>query len=239
MNKLTKLGDRNKSCNACKWIPVLLDDWLVPGVPIKRRLFYLYMRYRYSAEYLASLISLLNPSRKNTPHIIKRKTIREYSKRLNLRVLVETGTYLGDMISALSRDFDDIYSLELHKPLYEKACLRFNGFKNIHLYFGDSAIELEKILDQLEKPALFWLDAHYSGVGTARGPTDSPILTEINKIFRRRKNHVILIDDASDFNGKNGYPQKEFFLKYLLENRLNYDFLIQDNIIILKPNEAN
>ena len=55
------------------------------------------------------------------PHIVKQRTLREYSKRYDLRILVETGTYFGDMVEAMRADFDRIYSIELSKDLYEKT----------------------------------------------------------------------------------------------------------------------
>jgi predicted nicotinamide N-methyase len=144
------------------------------------------------------------------------------------------------MVSAMSRDFDEIHTIELFRPLYEKACVRFAVLKNIHLYFGDSSKELANILENLDHPALFWLDAHYSGQGTARGHDDSPILCEINKVFEYGSiNHVILIDDASLFNGSSGYPEINAFRKYVLEKRQNYNFTVSNDIIVLAPKECS
>jgi hypothetical protein len=197
------------------------------------------MRYGHAKEYILSLIGLWNQTRDRIPHIKKRKIIRYYANKYNILTFVETGTYLGDMISALSKDFDEIHSVELFRPLYEKACLRFAVKKNIYLHFGSSDIELTNILKILKSPALFWLDAHYSGEGTAKGHDESPILGEINKIFEYgMMNHVILIDDASLFNGANGYPEIDAFRKCVLVKRPDYVFAVSDNIIILEPNEC-
>lgn len=222
------------------YLPPFFDDWLIPGIPIKSRCVYSYIRYKYLKEYIIFLLGFGNSRRDHIPHIIKRKIIRYYSNKYNMRTFVETGTYLGDMISALSRAFDEIHSIELFRPLYEKARLRFATIKNIHLTFGDSSTELANILENLDHPALFWLDAHYSGEGTARGHDDSPILNEINRIFEcGMMNHVILIDDASLFNGAYGYPEIDAFKKCVLKKRPNYHFEVSDNIIILEPTEQS
>jgi len=63
------------------------------------------------------------------PHIIKQKVLLDYSKVYNLRILVETGTYLGDMIEAMKSKFDRIYSIEIDKDLFALANKRFKHAK--------------------------------------------------------------------------------------------------------------
>jgi len=42
------------------------------------------------------------------PHIIKQKIIRTYAKTFKINILVETGTYLGDMVETIEYVFDYI-----------------------------------------------------------------------------------------------------------------------------------
>src|ERR1700680_76381 len=56
------------------------------------------------------------------PHVIKRRTVLSYGRRHNLRVLVETGTYRGDMVYAMQHFFKRIVSIELAPVLHERAC---------------------------------------------------------------------------------------------------------------------
>lgn len=56
------------------------------------------------------------------PHLIKQTTLRIHAKQYGLKVLVETGTFDGDMVEAMKRIFDEIYSIELSKPLYNSLC---------------------------------------------------------------------------------------------------------------------
>jgi len=103
---------------------------------------------------------------------VKPGTLREYAKRYELRVLVETGTFLGDMIEAVKWDFERIYSIEISKELYGEAEARFRKAKNVVLIHGDSAQAIGKIVSELDRPALFWPNAHYSEGRSARGPAD-------------------------------------------------------------------
>jgi hypothetical protein len=53
---------------------------------------------------------------------------------------------------------------------------------------------------QLQEPALFWLDGHYSGVDTGKDELDTPVSAELEAILGSPvKGHVILIDDARCF----------------------------------------
>ena len=74
------------------------------------------------------------------PHIIKQKALRDYSKMYGLRILVETGTCIGDMVEAMKADFNRIYSIELSTDLYEQAMKRFKGVKNVELLHGARSI---------------------------------------------------------------------------------------------------
>lgn len=57
---------------------------------------------------------------------------------------METGTYHGDMVDAMRRSFDRIYSIELSNELHQRAAERFAGDSIVELIAGDSSIELEK-----------------------------------------------------------------------------------------------
>jgi hypothetical protein len=142
------------------------------------------------------------------PDLIKQRIVRKYRRQYHITVLVETGTYLGDMVYAVRKDFKEIHSIELDRDLFEKAKARFEGYDYIHLYHGNSSDVLKDILGKLHKPCIFWLDAHYSGGITAKGESNTPIEEELNHILGHEysKNNVILIDDVRAFNGRNDYP---------------------------------
>jgi hypothetical protein len=47
------------------------------------------------------------------PRIVKQRIVKDYAQNFSLRTLVETGTYLGEMIEATQDCFTHIVSIEL------------------------------------------------------------------------------------------------------------------------------
>jgi hypothetical protein len=148
---------------------------------------------------------------------------------------VETGTYTGAMVHALRGVFTSIISVELDGKLAQAAKQRFSDQTHIKIIQGDSAQVLPKIIKDIKEPALFWLDGHYSAGVTARGKKDTPIEEELNFILKNNlTKHVILIDDAHMFNGKNNYPNYNKTEKKLRITR-KYKVKSSNNIIRLEP----
>jgi hypothetical protein len=167
----------------------------------------------------------------------KQQVLRSVAQEFGLRILVETGTFYGDMVEALKGDFEGIYSIELSRDLYEKARRRFAKEKHITLLQGDSGEVLERLVKVLEKPALFWLDGHYSAGETARGVKDTPILEELEHILGScEKRHVIVVDDARCFGTDPAYPSVEELRSFVMSQRQNMVFLLDkqhDNVQII------
>lgn len=168
-------------------------------------------------------------------HIQKQNIIVEYKNRFGLSILVETGTYLGEMVEAQKNNFVKTYSIELSKKLYKKAKKKFLSEKNIVLLQGDSGKRLSEIVAVLREPALFWLDGHYSGGITALGDKECPVREELASIFTSEHNHIILIDDASMFNGTHDYPTIEEIKNIITQHNKNYSVEVKDDIIRLTP----
>lgn len=166
------------------------------------------------------------------PHIVKQITVKEYANRFGIKILIESGTYLGEMIMSVKDHFEKIFSIELGDELYRKATHQFSGYQHISLYHGDSSTVLPELLRQIDEPCLFWLDAHYSEGITVRGKLETPILQELDCIFQHKiTDHVILIDDARYFVGKNDYPTIKQ-LREFVESRLDNCFFVIKNDII-------
>jgi len=167
-----------------------------------------------------------------TPHIIKQKTIKNYAKKYKIKTLIETGTYLGEMINAMKNTFRNIYSIELDKTLYEKAIDKFKDNKHIKIINGDSGEKLPEILKDIDRPCLFWLDGHYSAGITAKGKLNTPIYKELEIIFSHKiKKHIILIDDARCFVGKDDYPTIEELKNFIENNNRKLKLSIKNDII--------
>lgn len=169
------------------------------------------------------------------PHIVKQMAIEEYRKKFYTEILVETGTYLGDMVEAQRNHFKKIYSIELSERLFNKAQKRFKAYLHIKILQGDSGIVLNKLINEIDKPALFWLDGHYSHGMTAKGDKECPVPEELDTILKSPLPHIILIDDARLFNGTHDYPTIEQIIEIIRSNNRQYLVEIKDDIIRLTP----
>lgn len=145
---------------------------------------------------------------KGVPHEVKAHLIQAYAETFGLDVLVETGTCHGAMIQAVGKDFEEVHTIEMYEPNYEIACERLASMDWVRCYFGDSGETLEQIVNGLDSPALFFLDAHYSGGGTARGAVDTPVVQELDTLSRSPFPNVVIIDDARLFNGEAYYTEE-------------------------------
>jgi hypothetical protein len=168
----------------------------------------------------------------NPPHLVKQIVIQEYQKKLGQTTFIETGTYLGDMVEAQKMKFKKIISIELGFDLYEKAKFRFRNDKNVIILQGDSGKVLPEIMKEIDEPAIFWLDGHYSEGITARGDKECPIFEELDAILNSKKlNHTLLIDDARCFNGKGDYPSIKYLTKYIKNKNEKYKVVVKYDII--------
>jgi len=171
------------------------------------------------------------------PHIVKQMTIKEYSQKFNTSILVETGTYLGEMVDAQLANFSRIISIELSKEFYKRAKQKFRNNAHVELLQGDSGKKLGEVVPSLREPALFWLDGHYSGGKTARGEKDCPVPEELNIILKSNLPHVILIDDARLFDGTRDYPDITRVKEIIQAGNHDYTLETKDDIIRLTPSK--
>lgn len=132
--------------------------------------------------------------------------VEQIKTKFNLNVFIETGTLHGDTIEWLHPSFEELHSIELDTELYEKAALRFNGNTKVTIHHGNSTDVLEKILPDIKKSALFWLDAHFPGADVHKVSYDNeknedirvPLHCELEEISKRKYTYkdVIIIDDV-------------------------------------------
>ncbi|WP_102345183.1 hypothetical protein [Bacillus sp. Marseille-P3661] len=169
---------------------------------------------------------------------IKHQMITKYSEKFNIKTMIETGTYVGDMVHAMKDKFSRIISIELGERLYKQAKKRFSAYPHISIIHGDSGKMLEKILESISEPCLFWLDGHFSFNDTARGEQDTPILLELEHILSHPvRNHVILIDDARCFIGPNpvlnDYPTIQELQVFVKRKRPDLHFEVNEDMICI------
>ncbi len=112
------------------------------------------------------------------------------------QTFVETGSYLGEGIKkALDAGFNNIRSIEYmhHHVLYTKK--RFINTPNVKIIHGDSRFDLWEIINDIDHPITFWLDAHIYPP-RKDGGQNCPLLEELEQIkWHPIRTHTILIDD--------------------------------------------
>jgi hypothetical protein len=166
------------------------------------------------------------------PHALKRITIKEYADKFGIQTLIETGTYLGHMVEAQQFNFKKIVSIELSEELWAGAVEKFRRYPHITIVQGDSSHVLPKVMADVKGPALFWLDGHYSAGVTAKGEKYCPIYAELDAIFDNSPQpHVILVDDARHFEGKDDYPTIQELANYIKGKNPKYTVEVKDDII--------
>ncbi|SUS08816.1 conserved hypothetical protein [uncultured Defluviicoccus sp.] len=179
---------------------------------------------------------LRSGSRGAAPLPVKRMVVNSYLRAHALKYFVETGTHLGDTLAAIAQDpLLTAISVELDDAYFDAARERFGSYPNVTLLKGDSGALMPQIVSQLQQPALFWLDGHYSGGITAKDELATPVSAELQAILSSEVHgHVILIDDARCFEGTDDYPRLEDLLA-LIRADGRYDIQVSTDIIRLTP----
>lgn len=170
-----------------------------------------------------------------TPYLAKVNLVTDHGRRYHLGTLIETGTYLGEMVASQLGRFSQIVSIELDDTLHRRATRRFRSRREVRLIRGDSAIELPRVCRTVDGPALFWLDAHYSGGITARGNLETPIMQELLAVLTRHQDDVILIDDADHFDGSHDYPTVSEVEVAVQGERSDMRVDVVNNVICITP----
>ena len=170
------------------------------------------------------------------PPPVKRKVLSAYRKRYGLTKFIETGTHLGDTLAYVAQQKGvHATSIELDEAYYRAAKQRFLSYTNVTILQGDSGKLLPEHVRQLQEPALFWLDGHYSGGDTGKGELDTPVSAELEAILGSSvKGHVILIDDARCFDGNQDYPHLDRLLE-TVRRKDTHHIEVSTDIIRLTP----
>ena len=171
-----------------------------------------------------------------SPHLLKQKTVREYGANFNLRTLVETGTYYGEMVAAMKRHFDHIYSIEFVPELAERAQKKFAGEPHMKIICGESQKAVREVLSLLSEPALFWLDAGYYGWIGKQGDQER-LSSEIQSILSHSLPHIILLDDARGLTGRDGIPSVDDVKKYVESTFPNRSVAVRYDILRITPRD--
>lgn len=177
------------------------------------------------------------------PYELKRDMLRFYKNKYKINYFIETGTFMGDTVFYLKDDFKQIISIELAEDLAGRAKERFQDEKHIQILHGDSGQILNKIIQNIDQPILFWLDGHYSSeffvgenfIRTAKGEKNTPVEEELKWILQSSVQHVVLIDDARLFTGLNDYPSVSRIRKLVNRSAKSYGMQVKNDMIIIEP----
>jgi hypothetical protein len=164
-----------------------------------------YGAYKAIGHYPDYWYWILRGRPERSPHLLKQKVVREYGERFGLRTLVETGTYYGEMVAAMKRRFDRIYSIEFVPALAERAQRKFAADEQVKIFCGDSRAVMPDVLAMLSEPSLFWLDAGYYGWVGKQGDQQR-LSAELDMILSHPFRHIVLLDDARGLTGRDGVP---------------------------------
>jgi hypothetical protein len=125
--------------------------------------------------------------------------IRQKNIYLEYPTFVETGTYMGDTILAMSKLFSELHTIEIKKLYYINAKNKIKK-SNINFYLGNSSTEIINICKNINTNTVFFLDGHWSAGDTGRGTKDCPLYEELDGIMKNLKHKsIIIIDDVRLF----------------------------------------
>jgi hypothetical protein len=139
--------------------------------------------------------------------------IGDYIAKYNLKHYVETGTGMGECLQhALSFEFETLSSIEIYPKVYESVKEKFTQTK-AKVFLGNSYEVLPEILNEIEEPVLFFLDAHFPGAdfhyetytSTTDYDTRLPLERELKTINHSRdiSKDVFIIDDLRVYEDNN------------------------------------
>lgn len=162
-----------------------------------------------------------------------------------IRVFVETGTYLGRTANWASKIFANVITIEASEAIWNRTRVKYSHKENIKFLYGKSEEMLAKVARSLNEPAVFWLDAHWSGSDTYGGNSICPIRQEIEAVLNASTQHFILVDDVRFFlappprpNNPDDWPSVGELLGDLHASRPDgYQAIIED-VLISVPGHA-
>ena len=160
-----------------------------------------------------------------------RQNIFAALKAFDFSAIMETGSFRGTTTELFARTGLPVFSCEGHPRIYGFARARLLGFRNVSLGFGDSRLQLRKILAELGpagcgKPIFFYLDAHWQ--------MDLPLAEELEIVLEACAQPVIMIDDfeVPDDRGYrfDRYGEGKSLIRSYIE-----PFISRDNLSLFYP----
>jgi len=117
-------------------------------------------------------------------------------RRLGIQDFIETGTFHGHTTAWAARHFNRVTTIELSPTHHTAEETRFCAQPNGRTLAGDSGVTARSVAPNLAAPAIFRLDAHWSGLDTAGREVECPVLAESALINVSSLVHVVLFENA-------------------------------------------
>lgn len=115
------------------------------------------------------------------------ETLTRLLRRLEPDGIIETGTFLGFTTAWLATFGPPVISIEIDPGYFEVARRRLRKHRNVEVFLGNSSDVLTRLdSDRFARP-FFYLDAHWG--------EDLPLKLEVQTIFRRWPESLVVIDD--------------------------------------------
>lgn len=159
------------------------------------------------------------------------------ARSFSIDTFVETGTYQGAATQWAAGVFRTVWTVEKSPQYHMDARARLAELSNVTALLGDSPLVLPEICRALDRPAMFWLDAHAGGGHF--GPVDAcPLLDELDVVATHGLQHFVLIDDARAFVAPppppfdaSRWPSLDEVLGHLLARHPYHVVLISDCLV--------
>ncbi|MBV9304111.1 MAG: hypothetical protein JOY62_11780 [Acidobacteriaceae bacterium] len=168
------------------------------------------------------------------PHLLMERNIVTTSKRYGLSIFVEAGTYLGDMVDAIRRNFEQVYSIEVSQQLCKKARTRFRKNPNVTILEGSSSVVLSQLIPTLQRPTLFWLD-HYCDDPLEAEDRQPPVLSEISTILEHMAGRFVILSSSAHLFGTYGLPTVHQVKDLVADTAPNMKLLVENDILRITP----
>lgn len=134
---------------------------------------------------------------------IRRQIFKDIIEYCGVKHIYETGSFRGNTTLYMHQNSNlKVDSVEAITVFYRYSKLRFLFNSDIAIHRGDSREILRKLITRdSNEPLFFYLDAHWA--------EDLPLAEEIEIIFSRLSNAIILVDDFKVEND-NGYTYDDY-----------------------------
>jgi len=165
---------------------------------------------------------------------LTKKVLQKYKND----IFVETGTLWGEAIEvALDCGFKKIYSIEIDPQKVKFNREKFNKEIQdgiVEIIEGDTFKVFKDIILKINKPATFWLDAHWDG--DVMGEYKCPLPFELEALLDHPvKTHTLLVDDRRIFGqiGSNWGEDldEKLLIEAMMDINLEYQISFEDGCI--------